>query len=762
MSTSTPEYGQKNIESVEIGAVNGMTPSVSLADPMLFDTPLIGVSAGFEEMTGYPQAEIVGQNCRFLNTGVMLEDDLRLRLRKAVALGTEFVGVLQNRRKTGELFLNLLHMTTLRVQNRAYIVGIQVNVTDCGFDVCDSTIRKELQQVVDRIFQASLDVWIDMAASDFNVSLPVPYSQLLSGYKEQSYEYSRINGVQVEQSLDAAMQNICASQNKTCVYQKNTFMHVKEAPHEDDVVTVLRRCQSEPTMSAGKCYEFQTHSFLTRPPLVQRNLARGRDFDSESASSRPTDQPNDTTSDCSYHTDDMDSSTYHNSRGGDSGDSTYDQANSRGYPYSDGRSSNATSGVPNSYQGQKRMKGAKENHMTSTTSGSSQEDTTDVPTDGATSTCGGMSNQDQNNQNTSYSFAEISSNKRLDWADSIDIDVKTGLSSPDSLTADANLFGETPPVLKSIGSAGHPSQCCECQFFFFSLTGCKKGQDCRYCHEFHPRAKEKKNRKLRRRLDEVGQRMEKLGIDATHSFKKSGGLEPSFDQGSQGKPQKPNPNEKASAPKVTEQCKEEPADLGSVQQNEVKFSEGKTRLPEGYVPIAPEQGLAEWTPSLLGENLGKFSLMYLTTSAKREFVFAVGQQVNLEPMLLSSEDNPATTAQKDCLTYSVSPPLPEGLQLDPKTGIISGIVAEPAGYGTVEHAIKVGVRILAAWNKMVLGSMTLCEVRIKVRVVNLMSIQHQIRWIHGGSGDSLKIEFNDVQCYDDDAWRMTQQPIISV
>jgi hypothetical protein len=628
-------------------------------------------------------------------------------------------------------------------------------------------IRKELQQVVDRIFQSSLDVWIDMAASDFNVSLPVPYSQLLRGFKEQSYEYSRINSVQVEQSLDAAMQNIRGAQNKTCIYQKNTFMHVKEDAHEDDVVTILRRCQSEPTMSAGKFDEFQTHSFshLTRPPMV-RNLARpGRDFDSDSASSRPTDQPNDSPSDCSYHTDDLDSS-YLNSRGVDSGDSTYDQANSRGYPYSDGRSSAATSGVPTSFPGQKRTKGAKENHQTPTTSGSSQEDTTDVHTDGTMSTCGAMSNQDQNNQNTPYSsFAEFSSNKRLDWADwheSLDIDVKTGLPSPNSLSADAIASGDAPPVLKSLGSAGHPSQCCECQFFFFSLTGCKKGQDCQYCHEFHPRAKEKKNRKLRRRLDEVGQRMEKLGIDATHSFKKSGGLEPSFDQGSQGKPQKPNPNEKASAPKVTEQCKEEPADLGSVQQNEVKFSEGKTRLPEGYVPIAPEQGLAEWTPSLLGENLGKFSLMYLTTSAKREFVFAVGQQVNLEPMLLSSEDNPATTAQKDCLTYSVSPPLPEGLQLDPKTGIISGIVAEPVGYDTVEHAIKVGVRVLAAWNKMVLGSMTLCEVRIKVRVVNLMSIQHQIRWIHGGSGDSLKIEFNDVQCYDDDAWRMTQQPIISV
>jgi len=63
---------------------------------------------------------------------------------------------------------------------------------------------------------------------------------------------------------------------------------------------------------------------------------------------------------------------------------------------------------------------------------------------------------------------------------------------------------DTPPVLKSIGSAGHPDRCRECQFFLFSLMGCKKGEDCQYCHEFHPRVKERKNYKLRRRLAEVG------------------------------------------------------------------------------------------------------------------------------------------------------------------------------------------------------------------------------------------------------------------
>lgn len=768
MSTSTPEYGQTIIESVAISAVNGMTPCVTLADPMLFDSPLIGVSAGFEELTGYTQAEIIGQNCRFLNAGVVLEDDLRLRMRKAVALGTEFVGVLQNCRKDCKRFMNLLHMTTLRVQNRAYLVGIQVNVTDTGFDVNDPRQNLELQLVVDRIFQASLDVWIDMAASDFNVSLPVPYSQLLRGYKEQSYEYSHMKFVQIEKSLDAAMQNISDAKNKTYIYQKNTFMHVKEQPNEDEVVTVLRRCQSEPIMSAGKPDSYQSISQSLLGPPVARNLSspNNNNFDSDSASSRPTEQPNDTLSDCSYRTDDLDSS-YLNSRSGETrSDST----------------SGRDSGNSDDQAHCKRTKGAKEREggTRSVPSGSSQDDTTDGNDGAGTSTSGPSSSHNENTQSPSLTTENIRTKMRTDWADwheSLDVDVNSlpNLLDPEPVGGDA-----VPPVLKSVGSAGHPTQCCECQFFFFSLTGCKKGQDCRYCHEFHPRAKEKKNRKLRRRLDEVGERMEKLGIEATHSFTKN----PSFEHGSD-QVQVPHPQvlsanfkpalahdearrikenieacakEKKQGHKAVTQAPEHTPELQNEelqQLNEVPCAEVKKRLPEGYVPDALEQG-SNLNP--LGMSLGKFSLKYNDAPTSREFVFAIGQHVNLTPSLHSAtEKTPATPAQKDCLTYSVTPPLPDGLELDPKTGVISGIVnkSNNMNYGKpVEHAIKVGVRVLAAWNKMVLGSLTLCEVQIKVRVVDLTSIQHQIRWIHqsGSNDDSLQIEFNDVECCDEFAW----------
>ncbi|CAL1130380.1 unnamed protein product [Cladocopium goreaui] len=54
--------------------------------------------------------------------------------------------------------------------------------------------------------------------------------------------------------------------------------------------------------------------------------------------------------------------------------------------------------------------------------------------------------------------------------------------------------------MKSKGSAGHPDTCKECTFYFFSTTGCIKGADCLFCHEFHPRKNGKKNRCIMRAL----------------------------------------------------------------------------------------------------------------------------------------------------------------------------------------------------------------------------------------------------------------------
>jgi hypothetical protein len=506
------------------------------------------------------------------------------------------------------------------------------------------------------------------------------------------------------------------------------------------------------------------------------------DVDSNSAASWPTEQPNDSISICSYRTD-------------SEGDHP-----SGPFPYSAGRSPNVVDArspytviPPPLVSSSKKSKRGKEqcqqiSNRLMPGGASSQDDATD----GTASTCYASSVKDQYHIPISNPYVNTVQERkaRTDWCDVIDVPEKVGPPTPrmqDPAAFEVQLQLEErgrDMVLKSVGSAGHPSSCCECQFFFFSLTGCKKGQDCKFCHEFHPRAKEKKNRKLHRRLVEAGQRIEmekqqehvvmnnetvqqpvRHHFDQGDSIVMKSGSQPMLQKPIQPMLQKPNLKEKALVPealpppiqkpklkektaphmlpppvpppplheaRLQEQKEEQPDYLASTQLSEVQFSENKARLPvlEGYVPVAPDSGLLK--PS---------------RPAKHEFVFAIGQQVRLIPLL--HEEDPATNVQEG-LTYSISPPLPTGLQFDSKTGVISGIVSAHSRYGQpVEHAIKVGVRVLAGGTKMVLGSVTLCEIRIKVRVVNLMDIQHQIRCIHSSGGDSFRVEFSDMQCDDD-------------
>lgn len=217
----------QNLINVIAGtSIRGSTTSITIADPGLFDCPLVAVSEGFEQITGYRQEEIVGRNCRFLNEGCTVDEDIRFEMRKCVNFGNQFLCVLNNRTRQGVPFRNLLHMTTMRVGKRAFIVGIQCDVTHTDFNQSNKSHVLELQQVVDRIFAANLDAWIGQAASDFQASLPVPYSKILKDNYEDEYNAALNHFVGLETDIASANTNIIL------ISQKNTFVHAEEVSRE--------------------------------------------------------------------------------------------------------------------------------------------------------------------------------------------------------------------------------------------------------------------------------------------------------------------------------------------------------------------------------------------------------------------------------------------------------------------------------------------------------------------------------------------------
>ncbi|CAE7214719.1 PHOT2 [Symbiodinium sp. CCMP2456] len=149
-------------EALAVGSLQDASISVTLAQPEEPDCPLIGVSKGFQLLTGYARDEVLGRNCRFLNRGCVVPKEERLRLRAAVRKGKKggasFAGLLQNRRKNGEAFLNFLCIKTLRVGSLFYFLGFQVDMTHrSDSEHVQNLVQLELDAIVSTILYAQDD-----------------------------------------------------------------------------------------------------------------------------------------------------------------------------------------------------------------------------------------------------------------------------------------------------------------------------------------------------------------------------------------------------------------------------------------------------------------------------------------------------------------------------------------------------------------------------------------------------------------------------
>lgn len=79
--------------------------SFAISDPSLPDNPLVFVSRGFCELTGYSYEEVVGKNCRFLQGKETKKEDVD-RIRNALKEEKDCSVNLLNHKKDGSTFIN--------------------------------------------------------------------------------------------------------------------------------------------------------------------------------------------------------------------------------------------------------------------------------------------------------------------------------------------------------------------------------------------------------------------------------------------------------------------------------------------------------------------------------------------------------------------------------------------------------------------------------------------------------------------------------
>jgi len=113
-----------------MAALSGSQQNFSVSDPSLPDNPIIYVSQGFLDLTGYRLDQVLGRNCRFLQ-GPGTDPGAVDMIRKGVNEGVDTSVCLLNYKADGTPFWNQFFVAALRdaENNVVNFVGVQCEVS---------------------------------------------------------------------------------------------------------------------------------------------------------------------------------------------------------------------------------------------------------------------------------------------------------------------------------------------------------------------------------------------------------------------------------------------------------------------------------------------------------------------------------------------------------------------------------------------------------------------------------------------------------
>lgn len=119
------------MKDVLIQALAETRSPVTITDALAPDNPIIYCNKAFTELTGYPEEEIIGRNCRFLQ-GDGTDKTVVETLRTAIESHEASTVTLMNFTKNGEPFWNDLQVTPVRNGEGVvtHFFGFQANISE--------------------------------------------------------------------------------------------------------------------------------------------------------------------------------------------------------------------------------------------------------------------------------------------------------------------------------------------------------------------------------------------------------------------------------------------------------------------------------------------------------------------------------------------------------------------------------------------------------------------------------------------------------
>ncbi|MFC3560564.1 PAS domain-containing sensor histidine kinase [Pedobacter jamesrossensis] len=124
-----PDFGNADFR-LFAAAFNASSNGVIITDHSQPDDPIIYCNKAFESLTGYSRKEIIGHNCRFLQSNDRSQES-RILLKEAVKKGSHCQVLIRNYKKDGRAIWNELMISPIRNAKGdvSHFIGIQNDVT---------------------------------------------------------------------------------------------------------------------------------------------------------------------------------------------------------------------------------------------------------------------------------------------------------------------------------------------------------------------------------------------------------------------------------------------------------------------------------------------------------------------------------------------------------------------------------------------------------------------------------------------------------
>jgi len=166
-----------------VAALATVRAAVTLSDPRVADQPLIYVNAAFTAITGYPAAEAVGRNCRFLQ-GPETDRAVVAQIRAAIAAGESLTCELLNYRKDGTPFWNEVTISPVRsAEGEVHtFIGLQHDIT--ARKQAEQDRREEQEQRVRAVTHSAREAVVS-ADVEGQITFWSTGAQALFGYTEE-------------------------------------------------------------------------------------------------------------------------------------------------------------------------------------------------------------------------------------------------------------------------------------------------------------------------------------------------------------------------------------------------------------------------------------------------------------------------------------------------------------------------------------------------------------------------------------------------